>query len=73
VEGHTDAPGTSGANQRRSLARAEAVKRWLTTHAGVPAERIATVGHGEDVPIAPNSTRAGRAANRRIMIQLAEH
>ena len=33
---------------------------------GVPAERLATVGHGESDPVAPNSTDDGRQRNRRV-------
>jgi outer membrane protein OmpA-like peptidoglycan-associated protein len=64
VEGHTDATGVPADNQRLSQARADAVKSALVAR-GVPADRIHTVGYGQDRPIASNDTAEGRAKNRR--------
>jgi len=69
VEGHTDSIGPEAYNKRLGLARAETVKRYLTK-LGIPAERINVVSYGESRPIAPNTTREGRAQNRRVMIQV---
>jgi len=38
--------------------------------AGIPSRRIIALGEGDRMPIADNSTREGRAANRRVMIEL---
>jgi len=67
VAGHTDSRGSSSANQRLSLARAESVRTFLV-NAGVSPDRIRAVGRGEDEPIADNRTSEGRANNRRVEI-----
>jgi len=70
LEGHTDSIGREGYNERLGLARAEAVKRYLTERLGIPAGRINVVSYGETRPVAPNTTREGRAQNRRVVIQV---
>ncbi len=65
IEGHTDSRGSLKVNRRLSLKRAEAVKKYLASK-GVEENRLSVKGYGPDKPIAPNSTRAGRAANRRV-------
>ena len=69
VEGHTDSSGDSSFNQQLSEKRAEAVKTELVAN-GAKAEKISTVGHGESKPVADNSTREGRAKNRRVEIKV---
>ena len=64
VAGHTDNTGGRALNERLSLARAESVKNYLVTK-GVSADRMTTAGYAWDRPVAPNTTRAGRALNRR--------
>lgn len=63
--GHTDALGARPANVSLSLARAQAVKDYLTAK-GVPADSLSTSGMGPDQPVASNATEEGRARNRRI-------
>jgi len=67
VQGHTDATGTPEGNMRLGAERAEAVRRYLNKH-GVALNRIATISYGEDEPVAPNDTREGRSANRRVVL-----
>lgn len=67
IEGHTDDVDTPEYNLDLSLRRAEAVKAWFVAQ-GVDAARITTIGHGEAVPRADNSTEEGRAQNRRVVI-----
>ncbi|TCI84966.1 OmpA family protein [Tenacibaculum sp. M341] len=69
IEGHTDSQGAAKANQKLSERRAKAVLDYLATH-GVTGSRLSSVGFGEDYPIATNKTRAGRAQNRRVEINL---
>ncbi|MGK3987169.1 OmpA family protein [Sorangium sp. So ce136] len=67
IEGHTDSTGSAQANRKLSLDRADAVKTHLIS-AGLPADKIATVGHGPDRPVADNASAEGRANNRRVEI-----
>jgi peptidoglycan-associated lipoprotein len=67
VQGHTDNTGSKEANYRLGEERAEAVRRYLNEH-GVALNRIGTISYGPDVPVAPNNNRAGRQANRRVML-----
>jgi len=36
----------------------------------VPLHKINTVSYGETRPVAPNTTKAGRAKNRRIVVRV---
>jgi hypothetical protein len=65
VGGYTDSVGDAKANLNLSKARAHSVVVWLTGH-GVPKKTLIAKGYGEDKPIAPNTTAAGRTKNRRI-------
>lgn len=68
VEGHTDDTGSRAANLTLSKRRASTVAGGLERRLAWPAGTVATVGHGPDAPVAPNSTVEGRARNRRIDI-----
>ena len=67
VEGHTDNRGKSARNLSLSEARASAVSTYLV-RTGVDASRISVLGKGDYEPIADNSSRAGRAKNRRVEV-----
>lgn len=67
--GHTDATGPASYNQKLSERRAAAVKAYLVSK-GVDAKRIYTEGKGEASPMASNATRAGRAKNRRVEVEV---
>jgi peptidoglycan-associated lipoprotein len=70
IEGHTDSTGTKDGNYKLGLERAEAVKRYLYEQHQVPLHKISVISYGEEKPIAPNKTRAGRAQNRRVVIKV---
>jgi outer membrane protein OmpA-like peptidoglycan-associated protein len=70
IEGHTDAVGSKPYNERLGLERAETVKRYLYETHQVPLHKINIISYGEEKPIAPNATRAGRAQNRRVVIRV---
>jgi OOP family OmpA-OmpF porin len=65
IAGYTDSTGTKFGNLRLSQARAAAVRFYLARK-GVPPPRMVAKGYGASGYIAPNSTPAGRAQNRRV-------
>ena len=67
--GHTDSVGSAAYNQKLSLKRAEAVKAFIISK-GIEPNRVYTEGKGEKQPIADNKTKAGRAKNRRVEIEV---
>ncbi|MBF0335333.1 MAG: OmpA family protein, partial [Alphaproteobacteria bacterium] len=71
IQGHTDSIGSADYNESLSQARAEAVRGFLIAQ-GVAPQRLAARGFGENYPRASNDTAAGRQANRRVEVQLAE-
>jgi len=67
VGGHTDNRGTPDKNQKLSEARAASVLRYVTAKfPAINAGQFTSKGYGQSAPIAPNSTTAGRAKNRRV-------
>ncbi len=70
VEGHTDNVGNEAANQALSRRRAISVRDYLLSNVVMSANRIAAVGYGQNRPIAPNDSAAGRARNRRIDVTI---
>ena len=71
VCGHTDNSGEQDYNQLLSLKRAESVAAYLTEQ-GIPSDRLRIQGFGPDYPVADNSTRDGKALNRRTEIILPD-
>lgn len=69
ISGHTDSVGSSESNLTLSERRAEAVGDYLIRQ-NVKSGRLSTTGYGERRPIATNDTAAGRAANRRVEINI---
>jgi len=70
IEGHTDNVGTPKTNEQIGLARAEAVKKYLYEQYQIPLHKMNVISYGEDKPVAPNKTKAGRAQNRRVVIKV---
>ena len=69
IDGHTDSVGSAKLNQKLSEERAYSVMNFLIEN-GIASNRLKAAGYGEDQPIASNNTRAGRAQNRRVEINL---
>lgn len=69
VEGDTDSVGASVYNYKLSERRADAVVQYLSEK-NVPAHKIYVVGLGKDKAAASNTTKAGRAQNRRVDVRL---
>lgn len=65
IEGHTDNQGTAAANKTLSLNRARSVASAVAA-GGIRADRMETVGWGQEKPVADNRTEEGRAVNRRV-------
>ena len=69
VVGHTDSIGTEEYNQALSLRRATSVKDYIVSK-GVDPSIIDVSGKGESEPVADNSTKEGRAQNRRVEVKI---
>jgi outer membrane protein OmpA-like peptidoglycan-associated protein len=65
IAGYTDNTGTKFGNLRLSQSRAAAVRFYLARK-GVPPARMVSKGYGASGSVAPNTTAAGRAQNRRV-------
>jgi chemotaxis protein MotB len=73
IEGHTDDVPVSGrypSNWELSTARSSAVVRAFMDGTGIAGKRFEAVGRAELEPLKPNTSAAGRSANRRVEIVL---
>jgi len=66
VEGHTDSDGGAAYNLGLSQRRAQAVVDDLVTRYKIARSRLVAKGYGLTRPVAPNTTPAGKALNRRV-------
>ncbi|GAL32206.1 outer membrane protein A precursor [Vibrio maritimus] len=71
IVGYTDSSGPEELNQRISEERAESIASYLESQ-GIDRSRMSVSGMGEANPIADNSTKEGRAQNRRVEITVPE-
>ena len=69
LEGHADWIGPEAYNEQLGLDRAESVRRYLAEQLRIPTGQISVTSYGESSPAAPNTTREGRAHNRRVVIR----
>ena len=69
VAGYTDSLGDPNYNIDLSQRRAKAVAMQLVND-GVAAENVSFIGYGAQNPVATNKTREGRAANRRVELEV---
>jgi len=71
VTGFADATGSLNRNRALSQRRADTVIRYLIENHSIPLRRIVTpYGYGESNPVAENTSREGRAQNRRVEVKL---
>jgi outer membrane protein OmpA-like peptidoglycan-associated protein len=71
IVGHTDNTGSDAINDPLSTQRAARTRDYLATR-GVAASRFSILGRGSHEPLAPNTSEANRAKNRRVEIFVAE-
>ncbi|MGR6833740.1 OmpA family protein [Aliivibrio wodanis] len=69
IIGHTDSSGATSENQTISEQRAKSVGDYLVNQK-VASGRIVSQGMGERYPLCDNSTKQGRACNRRVEINI---
>jgi OmpA-OmpF porin, OOP family len=70
LTGGTDSVGDAQYNYALSNRRADAVVTYLAVKYNIPPHKFYLIGIGKEDPVADNSTRAGRAENRRVEIKL---
>ena len=71
VEGHTDDVGKDSKNLKLSQERAKSVVKYLVDR-GIEEERLLDVGFGETIPLKEGTSKAARAANRRVEFIILE-
>lgn len=71
IGGHTDSDGDAAYNESLSARRAATVVDYLA-NSGIASDRMEAIGYGEMQPIADNSTAAGKAENRRVVLKITE-
>lgn len=71
IVGHTDSTASDAYNQKLSEKRSGTVKSMLIKE-GIDPSRLTSEGMGETMPLASNKTKAGRAENRRIEVELCK-
>jgi outer membrane protein OmpA-like peptidoglycan-associated protein len=72
IQGHTDSAGPDEYNLALGKNRAEAVRDYLYRQYHIPLHRMEVISLGSSKPLVDNSTREGRAQNRRIEILVYE-
>lgn len=69
VAAHTDSSGSDAYNMALSTRRAASVMNYLVAH-GIDASRLTSKGYGESQPVADNTSKEGRAKNRRVELRV---
>lgn len=69
IDGYTDNTGSDKINNRLSNERANAVRDYFISK-GIDAARLNAEGHGSSNPVGDNSTKEGRAKNRRVEMKM---
>ena len=69
IQGHTDSSGSEEFNRELSEKRAKSVYDYMIAQ-GLNIKSVSYNGYGEERPVADNSTKEGRAANRRVEFRI---
>jgi peptidoglycan-associated lipoprotein len=72
IQGHTDDSGGERYNEELGQRRADSVRRYLSREHKLPLARMSTISYGDTLPLESNKTRAGRSANRRVVLVVLE-
>jgi len=72
IQGHTDDTGGERYNEDLGQRRADSVRRYLSREHKLPLARMSTISYGDTLPVESNRTRAGRTANRRVVLVVLE-
>lgn len=72
IQGHTDDTGGEVYNEELGQRRADAVRRYLSREHKLPLARMSTISYGDTLPVESNKSRAGRSANRRVVLVVLE-
>ena len=72
IQGHTDDTGGERYNEELGQDRADSVRRYLSREHKLPLNRMSTISYGDTLPLESNKTRAGRSANRRVVLVVLE-
>jgi outer membrane protein OmpA-like peptidoglycan-associated protein len=70
IQGFADAKGSDTFNDQLTQKRAEVVRRYLADRHDISLYRMHVLGFGKVRPVADNTTKEGRAMNRRVEIHL---
>jgi outer membrane protein OmpA-like peptidoglycan-associated protein len=70
ISGHTDSAGKEEANLKLSQARADAIKKYLTTQFPIDTNRITAIGYGSSRPIAQELSDDHKQLNRRVEFEI---
>lgn len=73
IEGYTDSVGDKDYNLDLSQKRAQSVVRYLAEQHNIPLYRMFIIGLGQTKPIEVNTSKKGRAENRRVEVHLLEN
>lgn len=71
LSGHTSSEGQPEANRSLSYRQVKACKDHLAGK-GIDPGRVSAVGHGPDLPVAPNDTEKNRKKNRRVELRVVK-
>lgn len=72
IQGHTDDTGGERYNEELGQRRADSVRRYLSREHKLPLNRMSTISYGDTLPVESNKSKAGRTANRRVVLVVLE-